>query len=159
MRAWKWSSVLEKLEERTVEVEILPCMNSVMPQTTGTRGITSGVCEINGLAVNPKTDQLFAAAGDCNCYAWDLQTQTCIGKMTGHKDYLHCVATLPRTQLAITGSEDGTMGVWDLRSSQNVGYCKAEGTSPHSFVSSVAVDESESWAVCGGGTDGPHQPG
>ena len=146
--------MLEKLDEQKAEAEILPCMNAAMPQTTGPRGVTSGVCEINGLAVNPTTDQLFAAAGDCNCYTWDLQTQTCIGKMAGHKDYLHCVATLPRSQLAITGSEDGTMGVWDLRSSQNVGYCKGEGANPHSFVSSVAADESESWVVCGGGTDG-----
>jgi WD40 repeat protein len=149
---------------------MLPCLNSIVPQTKGPRGATSELCEINGLATNSQSNHLYTAAGDNCCYAWDLQTQTCIGKMSGHTDYLHSVTVLPRSQLGITGSEDGSMGIWDLRTFKNVGFCSsapssntltskggANASPPPSgtFVSSVAADESESWVVCGGGADGP----
>jgi WD40 repeat protein len=30
----------------------------------------------------------------------------------GHTDYLHCIAAVPNSELVVTGSEDGQIGIW-----------------------------------------------
>ena len=32
--------------------------------------------------------------------------------MSGHKDYIHCVAVLEKSNQCISGSEDGTVRLW-----------------------------------------------
>jgi WD40 repeat protein len=61
-----------------------------------------------------KTEQpsiLYAACGDNNAYAWDLNTKQCISTFRGHTGYLHCITQRANGQL-VTGSEDGTVKLW-----------------------------------------------
>ena len=71
--------------------------------------------EVNSLAVDAASNTLFAAAGDGRAYVFDQTTQKLLGKLEGHMAFLHCVTCLPQSQRAVTGSEDGTVRFWDVR--------------------------------------------
>ena len=53
--------------------------------------------EINSLAVDPEIGRLYAGSGDCAVYAFDVEAGKQVGVLTGHKNYIHSVAALPKS--------------------------------------------------------------
>ena len=127
-----------------------------VPQLRGVRGALSPVAETNGLSVFG--GKVVAAAGDGNAYVWDLATQQLVSTLGGpqhHTDYLHCVVALPKAGLLATGSEDGTLRLWDERSSGCVAVLHLGGAAAaSSFVACAAADPGENWLAFGGQVDG-----
>eukprot|EP00899_Mesostigma_viride_P014376 jgi/Mesvir1/2293/Mv19330-RA.1 len=88
-----------------------------LPQQRGVGGALGPVAEVNDLACDAKQARVFAAAGDGNAYAWDMGAGRLVASFSGgHSDMLHCIALRPAHHQAVTGSEDGTCCVWDVRS-------------------------------------------
>ena len=125
-----------------------------VPQLRGMRGALSPVAETNGLSVYG--GKVVAAAGDGNAYVWNLATQQLVSTLGGqHTDYLHCVVALPKAKLLATGSEDGTLRLWDERSSRCVAALPLGGAAAaSSFVACAAADPGENWLAFGGQVDG-----
>jgi len=117
-------------------------------QAAQSRGSLSMYQETNGLAYDNKRQYLFGACGDNLGYIWDLQTMQLVSTLQGHTNYLHSVCAMPTTGQVCTSSEDGTVKLWDLNSRTAVGTLEV---SPGKWVSSLALDRSEAWLVCGGG--------
>jgi len=115
-----------------------------IPQIEGSRGSLSALAETNGVSISHNGTILTAAAGDGNAYYWDIETQKLIGKLTGHTDYLHAVATYG-DNLVATGSEDGTCKLWDSRTDECI--CTFEGGD---IVSAVAFSPDGNWLAIGG---------
>jgi hypothetical protein len=67
--------------------------------------------EINCTSYDPRSNVLYAAAGDgFGCYQWDMTSLTLLGTFGGrgvHSDYLHVVKVVD--DRVITGGEDGKM--------------------------------------------------
>jgi WD40 repeat protein len=127
-------------------------------------------CETNSLAYDPQTETVFAATGDGLCHAYDassgMETTTC----SGHTNYLHAAVVLPQSRQLATGSEDGTVRLWDVRSGGGASctgtlepFSESGGESKQqqqrsatarsvstSWVSCLACDPTENWLVCGG---------
>ena len=119
-----------------------------VPQLTGVKGSLLPVAEINGISV--QEGMLYGAAGDGNAYQWDIETGQITATFKGHKDFLHCVQAVPGA--VITGSEDGTCKIWDVRTQECT--CSLQFKSmvgkEGALVTSCAVDASRNWLVFGG---------
>eukprot|EP00794_Sanderia_malayensis_P008935 gene8936-9888_t len=114
--------------------------------------------ETNGLAYNSQTHTLISGGGDNNVYLWDLETGSCKTVLTGHEDYIHCIAVLEKSNRCISGAEDGTVRIWDCRTSPSMvkmlepsKHEEAKRPSVGHWISCAAVDDAEQWMVCGGG--------
>ena len=79
------------------------------------RGGLGPLSETSALVLDPSSGVLYSAAGDGNAYAWDLGTQQCTGSFKGHSDLLHCLSLRSRQRQLLSGSEDGTLRLWDVR--------------------------------------------
>jgi len=103
---------------------------------------------------NQEPQILYSASGDNNAYAWDLNSGKIVGKFSGHVDYLHCITQRPNGQL-VTGSEDGSIKLWDSKSQQLLNTINNAGfysKTSEKWISCVGIDKSDNWLVCGGGS-------
>jgi WD40 repeat protein len=125
-------------------------------------------CETNGLSYDAQTDTLFAATGDGICHGYDASSGKETAACSGHTNYLHAVVVLPKSRQLATGSEDGTVRLWDLRSDAGASctctlepFSDADGETKErrnatarsvstSWVSCLACDPNDNWLVCGG---------
>lgn len=122
-------------------------------------------CETNGLAYDPQTGTLFAATGDGLCHGYDASSGKQTVACSGHTNYLHTVVVLPKSRQLATGSEDGTVRLWDLRTGSGASCTGTlepfsdSGGEPRtatarsistSWVSCLACDPNDNWLVCGG---------
>ena len=122
--------------------------------------------ETTALATDPSGGFVFAAAGDGACYGWDAREgrEAPVAVLRGHADLLHCVAARHGANQVVTGSEDGTVRIFDVRSEKATSVIdpwRAEEARSRgggaagggSWVGCVALDEAENWLGmgCGGG--------
>ncbi|XP_053328264.1 THO complex subunit 6 homolog [Spea bombifrons] len=111
--------------------------------------------EINSLVVNQKDNCLLLAGGGCNIHAMDLESGAFTTTLEGHTDYIHCLALRDRQRECVSGSEDGSVRLWDLRSGSQTHkievYKYEECARPQygKWISCLATDSD--WMVCGGG--------
>eukprot|EP00742_Colponemidia_sp_Colp-10_P002281 GILJ01002435.1.p1 GENE.GILJ01002435.1~~GILJ01002435.1.p1 ORF type:complete len:358 (-),score=48.92 GILJ01002435.1:203-1276(-) len=170
IRCWKWLDMLSAfgvqtqglLTSHTFSLNLKP---SVVLQPTdflSSRGITAAAAETNGLAVSADGTQLYSASGDSRAYLFDLSggRGTCTAAFEGHTDMLHCIAKRPKTEQIVTGSEDGSVRIWDIRShecttvlnpstGQYGGAKDPISASSAGWIGCVAVDEGDNWLACG----------
>eukprot|EP00941_MAST-03F_sp_MAST-3F-sp1_P006152 g6152.t1 len=165
---WRWSSVLQlrkdasnknelrardKKRRRTERVLFfkdtrIACLQN--PQQSGHRQSLGPVAETNGVVA--EGTHLFSAAGDKNAYIWDLEKQVKLTTLSGHRDYLHCIASLGALGQVVTGSEDGTVRFWDVRSKEETHNIDTSGKND-TWVSSLDVDDTNCWIAFGGGRE------
>mmetsp|Transcript_7599 Transcript_7599/g.10767 ORF Transcript_7599/g.10767 Transcript_7599/m.10767 type:complete len:201 (+) Transcript_7599:618-1220(+) len=69
--------------------------------------------------MNNSLQLLFSGGRDCVCRIWDTRTNKEIQTLSGHTNAISCVLTGKTYPFLITGSYDGTIKFWDLRSSQS----------------------------------------
>ncbi|XP_020587735.1 THO complex subunit 6 isoform X2 [Phalaenopsis equestris] len=155
IRVWKWAEVHMAAVQGSHKGEKLrPILELVNPQKERPWGALSPIPENNAIAVDKEDGSIFSAAGDSCAYCWDMETGKKKIVFKGHSDYLHSVTVRKSNNQIITGSEDGTARVWDCRS----GRCahvidpqKSFKLKESTWISSVALDNSGSWLVCGTG--------
>uniref|UniRef100_A0A667J3Z8 THO complex subunit 6 n=1 Tax=Lynx canadensis TaxID=61383 RepID=A0A667J3Z8_LYNCA len=101
-----------------------------------------------------KENSLILAGGDCQLHTMDLETGNFTRALRGHTDYIHCLALRERSPEVLSGGEDGTVRLWDLRSAQEVQtievYKHEECSRPHNGRWICLATDSD-WMVCGGG--------
>ncbi|KAJ6236088.1 tho complex subunit 6 [Anaeramoeba flamelloides] len=78
--------------------------------------------EANGIAYDEETKRLYAATGSPKVCVWDTQNGEVVEELDGHFKYLYEIKFVPPSkEQFITGSEDGTVGVWDKLNSKILG--------------------------------------
>ena len=109
---------------------------------------TYGDCENYGTLVGHKgavldlqwsrdSDILFSASADMTIASWDLETGTRIRRHQGHEELVNCIDLARRGRdMIISGSDDGTIGLWDPRQKSAVDYLETEYP-----ITSVALAE------------------
>ena len=164
---WRISDVVSAADAKNSE-SVKPAHVFVNPQASKPRGALGPVPETNALASDSTRGVLFSAAGDGVCYGWDLDDggrATPAVNLRGHVDGLHCVAARVGANQAVTGSEDGTVRIWDVRSEKTSHVVNPwagtessgstlRGVGGSHWVGCVALDGAENWCAmgCGGGT-------
>ncbi|GIY96265.1 THO complex subunit 6 homolog [Caerostris extrusa] len=137
---WKWSDVKRK--------EKKPVWTFFIPQ-----GESLTKSEINSIE---NEGIIYAGCGDNKIYCLDIIKQTLLFVLEGHTDYIHCLDLGSSSQECISGSEDGTVRIWDGRK----GGTAIHVLEPHKhqmasrpefgkWIKCVALDSSDDWMVCG----------
>ncbi|KAM9744966.1 LOW QUALITY PROTEIN: THO complex subunit 6 homolog [Menidia menidia] len=111
--------------------------------------------EINAMATSQRDNSLFMGGGDNNIHVLDLEHGVFKAALQGHTDYVHCVCMREREAELLSGSEDGAVRMWDIRTGQSVhriDVYKYESCARPQFgkwISCVTTDSD--WMLCGGG--------
>ncbi|KAK9142298.1 hypothetical protein Syun_011698 [Stephania yunnanensis] len=100
--------------------------------------------------VNPQhRGSVFSAAGDSCAYCWDVEASKVKMTFKGHSDYLHCIVARNSSSQIITGSEDGTVRMWDCKSGKCTYVINPQKNvklkAASSWISCIALDISENW--------------
>ncbi|MCO5554616.1 hypothetical protein L7F22_008148 [Adiantum nelumboides] len=160
IQGWHWKDINEGAHFGRVNGKPWkPDFVLANPQQKGVRGALAPIPETNAIATNSQEGCIFSATGSGHAYCWDIETEKIITTFEGHSDYLHCISSRPSHKQVITGSEDGTVRVWDCRSANSIAIldaCKAINVcqtpkEKRPWVSCAALDSSEKWLVCGSG--------
>ena len=106
-----------------------------------------GKGEVYQLAHSPDSTQL-AAASTIGIWIYDARTGEALKLLTGHTDYVRCVAFSPDGRTLASGSSDTTIRLWDA----GTGEPKATFTGHTSSVYSVAFSP-DGETLASGGSD------
>ncbi|KAL9625431.1 MAG: hypothetical protein Q9160_000494 [Pyrenula sp. 1 TL-2023] len=99
---------------------------------------TYGQCENYGILNGHKgavldlqwsrdSKNIFSASADMTIASWDLETGSRIRRHEGHEELINCLDVARRGQeLLISGSDDGSIGIWDPRQKAAVNYVETE---------------------------------
>eukprot|EP00301_Raphidiophrys_heterophryoidea_P027347 c9612_g1_i3.p1 GENE.c9612_g1_i3~~c9612_g1_i3.p1 ORF type:complete len:403 (+),score=74.81 c9612_g1_i3:39-1247(+) len=169
VKAWRWSDVIalntftkDWSPERVCEFQPSPSRYPF-------------IAEANAIAFDTIRNSLFIGAGDGAVYEWDLNTASRRNSNVvrqGHKGPVYCITTGASAGRSLThthassvasGSEDGTVKLWDTRSQDCTGTIDVAGgdesvgtkrkrkskRSPN-HVMCVEFSLDGSWLVCGG---------
>uniref|UniRef100_A0A8C4PXR7 THO complex 6 n=1 Tax=Eptatretus burgeri TaxID=7764 RepID=A0A8C4PXR7_EPTBU len=142
VKAWNWSDLIRKTSKEVWSKK--PPFRS-----------TVDVPEINCMLLNEKAGFLMLGCGDSRVYMLDLESGTCKLFLSGHTDYVHCLAQRDQIGEVLSGSEDGTVRHWDCRTGGMVQCINVSAQKDcarpeiGSWIGCLATDSD--WMVCGGG--------
>ncbi|KXJ95055.1 WD40-repeat-containing domain protein [Microdochium bolleyi] len=109
-------------------------------QLTGHRGA------ILDLQWSRDSEILYSASADMHLASWDLQSGTRIRRYVGHEEIINALDTTKRgEELLISGSDDGTIGIWDPRTKNATDYIETDFP-----ITAVAVAEAGNEIYTGG---------
>jgi THO complex subunit 6 len=110
-------------------------------------------------SVVSSNDRIFSGCGDNNIYGFDMETHKQIMSLSEHNDYINCIILSNNSNLLYSGSEDGSVRVWDLRSHKESvlqinPFKNSDLSRPNygKWIGALALS-SDDWLICGGG---PH---
>jgi Prp8 binding protein len=89
---------------------------------------------------------LFSASADMHLASWDLEAGTRIRRYVGHEEIINTMDISKRgEELLISGSDDGSIGIWDPRSKNAVDYIQTDFP-----ITAVAMSEAGNELYSGG---------
>lgn len=89
---------------------------------------------------------LFSASADMHLASWDLDSGTRIRRYVGHEEIVNAMDISKRgEELLISGSDDGSIGLWDPRTKNAVDYIQTDFP-----ITAVAISETGSEIFSGG---------
>lgn len=92
------------------------------------------------------SDILFSASADTHLASWDLTSGTRIRRYVGHEEIVNSIDISRRgEELLVSGSDDGTIGIWDPRTKHAADYIETDFP-----ITAVAVSEAGNEIYSGG---------
>ncbi|XP_019857035.1 PREDICTED: THO complex subunit 6 homolog [Amphimedon queenslandica] len=143
VRFWHWNNIT-KPNSSSTELE-KPFCHVTLPSSP-----LNDFHDVNDLVYDEKNNNLYVACG-WNVYCLDCTKALVKDIYSGHTKYIHSVCLRPGTNQFVTGSEDGSVKIWDPTASKEaVNTIKRKGGNKDAWISSVAIDSSGEWMVVGG---------
>lgn len=149
IRGWLWKDLLSKNAKIAWALTIPKGNDYTRP-------------EVNAMALMEKDGsmELYAGCGDNNVYVFDLENQKLKCTLSGHTNYVHCLALCSEEKGGIcwSGGEDGSVLAWDLRAIREPvhriepyknEFCRRPNFGK--WIGCIAIDGNDDWMVCGGG--------
>ncbi|KAK3682917.1 WD40-repeat-containing domain protein [Podospora appendiculata] len=89
---------------------------------------------------------LFSASADTHLASWDLTSGTRIRRYVGHEEIVNSMDISKRgEEILVSGSDDGTIGIWDPRTKNAADYIETEFP-----ITAVAISEAGNEIYSGG---------
>jgi len=102
--------------------------------------------KMSSVCLNPQQSMFIAGGEDFLMYRYDYHTGTQLEANHGHFGPIHCVGFSPDGELYASGSEDGTLRLWQTTVGKTYGLWKSNGeedqkiTLDHNHVTEVPVE-------------------
>lgn len=143
VKGWKWRTI----QKETGGNE--PLFHFIPPSNQQTE-----FSDVNGIAVSNENGVLYIASGHV-AYSLDIETQQIKETYNGHSDYIHSICTRPDSNQFMTGSEDGTVKIWDSAQTLEAVHTinserKKSNVKSSQWIGCVTVDSTGEWMVFGG---------
>lgn len=118
---------------------------------------TYGDCENYGVLTGHKgavldlqwsrdSDIVYSASADMHLASWDLTAGTRIRRYIGHEEIINAMDISKRgEEMLVSGSDDGTIGIWDPRTKHAADYIETEFP-----ITAVAISEAGNEIYSGG---------
>jgi len=147
IKLWRWSDIINFCSQED---------KSHPPSPIHILQSNQSKSEVNALAQHE--GKLYAATGK-DCYEWDLSSTANSQIFKGHAQSILCLKIKPDTfqPSLFSGSEDGSLRIWDMRTGSTQYILDCEKTSVVSEYSSKntnhisTIDINGDWLACGGG--------
>jgi U3 small nucleolar RNA-associated protein 15 len=94
---------------------------------------------------------VISAGDDKTVKLWNITSKAPVQTFRGHEDYTRAIATVPDTNMILTGSLDGTVKLWDPRSETEVASFR-HGAATSGIVYSILPLKGGTMFVTGGGS-------
>ncbi|UYV77984.1 STRAP [Cordylochernes scorpioides] len=94
---------------------------------------------VNSASLHPSKSVFVCAGEDCKVYKYDYLTGVELECFKGHFGTIHCIRFSPDGELYATGSEDGTLRLWQTTVGKNYGLWRC-GTSPDKSPNGEILD-------------------
>lgn len=89
---------------------------------------------------------IYSASADMTVASWDLESGLRLRKHVGHEEVINCLDSAKRgAELLLSGSDDGTIGIWDPRQKAAVDYIETDFP-----ITAVALAEAGNEIYSGG---------
>jgi len=127
------------------------------PNTCAVLWRTYGDCENYGVLTGHRgaildlqwsrdSEILFSASADAHLASWDLTSGTRIRRYVGHEEIVNTLDISKRgEELLLSGSDDGSIGIWDPRTKNAADYIETEFP-----ITAVAISEAGNEIYSGG---------
>jgi THO complex subunit 6 len=136
---WTWKDITTT--DKTTSSSIQPHITVNLPVTD----------DVNDITYEHQRDVLLIACGS-RIFCWDITTNKLLNELKGHSNVIYTLCLRPNTSQFATGSEDGTIKLWD--STHSSAHQPIHTLSPNSkakgWISTVSIDDGGEWLVCGG---------
>ncbi|XP_050408253.1 THO complex subunit 6 homolog [Patella vulgata] len=145
--AWKWSDIHNKAPKIIWSLSL--------PK----KGVFTNP-EVNSMVVDKQEQatRLLAGGGDNDIHIWNMENGQLENSLQGHEDYVHSICLKNNGRECVSASEDGTVRIWDARSSSEAVHILEPHKTPMcgrpemgKWVGCVAMDHGDDWLICGGG--------
>jgi len=89
--------------------------NSIKIWSVGSDGDLSLLHTLSGHVVRFSPDRKYVASGiDNEITIWNVTDGVILQTLTGHTNYIMSLAFMPDDNMLVSGSEDGTIKLWDV---------------------------------------------
>lgn len=147
---YAWGAVKELARGSVAAPEVVA--KWATPSLELASGARLAPCEANALAWDGS--KLWVGCGDGCAYAWDVAADAIATKVKAHDDMILALGWAASARQLATGSEDGTVALYDQRTenSRRLDDLHA-GKKVSGFCSALLVDDDATWVTCAGGTE------
>jgi len=137
--AWDPSGRLVATGSNDKLVRLLPVHNAQALATADSQALVGHTGTIRAVDFGQYGSLLASGgAGDCALRLWDASTGACISTFEGHTGHIHSLRMVANGHTMASGSLDGTVKIWDLRSNSPAA---PRTIACGSQVSAVALDD------------------
>eukprot|EP01083_Nonionella_stella_P051749 137417_1 len=165
LRGWSWTTIKNHIEtapRSSSPADFSPSFELIHPAPRTESGGTEPPVETNAMDFDQKSNRLYCATGSRDLLSYDLNSLSSASAtaLSGHRAYIHAVACRSNASNVCSASEDGTVRVWDTRTSQSTATLNPFSGSilkdadqfprRRQFVSSISVNEASDAMICGG---------
>eukprot|EP00004_Rigifila_ramosa_P018951 TRINITY_DN4778_c0_g1_i1.p1 TRINITY_DN4778_c0_g1~~TRINITY_DN4778_c0_g1_i1.p1 ORF type:complete len:335 (+),score=47.25 TRINITY_DN4778_c0_g1_i1:195-1199(+) len=163
VRCWDWT-LLAAFAEAPGLSPPAPLATFVPRGGSGTAA--NSAIETNDLCLDETRGLIFTANGDSVIRAWSFKTHQLVREYVGHAAYVHCLALRAGGATLISGSEDGTVRLWESESGKvtaildtascsvaDLSFRGHPGGTPSNtlYVRSLLLSSDETWLFVGTG--------